>query len=119
MLSYKFIDYLLAWVKNILEANQCGFGSETLLFSVLMCGFAICGLIFTNLRICGLRIGTPKKFVDLRLQNEPKNLRICDLRTKQKKLRVHLCPRYYSIPNLFVTKLLTVVSMTYKYLIVT
>jgi hypothetical protein len=31
----------------------------------------------TNLRICDLRTGTPKKLADLRLRNEPKNLRIC------------------------------------------
>ncbi len=32
-------------------------------------GFAICGLIITNLQIC-----------DLRLRNEPKNLQICGLK---------------------------------------
>jgi hypothetical protein len=50
------------------------------------------------LRICELRTGTPSKFADLRinhyqfadlrLRNEPKNLRICDLQTKN--LRSHL-----------------------------
>jgi len=36
---------------------------------------------------CGnLRTGTPKKFADLRLRNEPKNLRICDLRTSEIEL---------------------------------
>ncbi len=30
-----------------------------------------------------MRTGTPKKFADLRKRNEPKNLRICDLRTKK------------------------------------
>jgi hypothetical protein len=70
--------------KKILEANQWGFGSETLLFP---CNFAglrfvewdtkeICGFIITNLRICDLRTGTPKKFANLLLRNEPKNLRI-------------------------------------------
>jgi hypothetical protein len=49
-----------------------------------ICGFAICGLIITILRICDLRIGSPQKFADLRLRNEPKNLRISDLRTNKK-----------------------------------
>ncbi len=40
-----------------------------------ICGFAICGLIITNLWICDLRTGSPQKFADLRLRNEPKNLR--------------------------------------------
>jgi hypothetical protein len=65
--------------KKVLGANQCGSGSET--------------LPFANLRFCDLRTGTPRKFADLRfadlasqkstnlrLRNEPKNLRICDLR---------------------------------------
>jgi hypothetical protein len=75
--------------------------SETLLFSLQIfrfsiCGLGhqgnlrICGLIVTNLRICDLRTGTPKKFADLRLQNEPKNLRICNLRTNRKNLLAHL-----------------------------
>jgi hypothetical protein len=38
-----------------------------------------------NMRICDLQTGTSKKFADLRLRNEPKNLRICDLRF------AHLC----------------------------
>jgi hypothetical protein len=41
----------------------------------------IFGLIITNLRIYDLRTGTPQKYAGLRLRNEPKNLRICDLRT--------------------------------------
>jgi hypothetical protein len=48
------------------------------------CGFKICGLIITNLRTCNLRTGTPQKFADLRLQNECKNLQICDLQTSKK-----------------------------------
>jgi hypothetical protein len=53
--------------------------------NVAIWGFATCGLIFTNLRICDLWPGTPKKFVDLRLRNEPKNFLICDLRTNKKR----------------------------------
>jgi hypothetical protein len=34
-----------------------------------------------NDKFADLRTGTSHKFVDLRLRNEPKNLRICDLRT--------------------------------------
>ncbi len=45
---------------------------------------AICGIIITNLRICGLRTGTPQKFADLRLRNEAKNVRICGLLTNKK-----------------------------------
>jgi hypothetical protein len=40
-------------------------------------------LFLATLRICDLRTGTPKKFADLRLRNELKNLRICDLRNKK------------------------------------
>jgi hypothetical protein len=50
----------------------------------------ICGLIITNLRICDLRTGITHKFEDLRLRNEPKNLRVRDLRT-YKNLRANLC----------------------------
>jgi hypothetical protein len=31
------------------------------------------------MRTCDLQIGTPQKFADLQLRNEPKNLLICDL----------------------------------------
>jgi hypothetical protein len=41
--------------------------------------FSKCG----PLRICDLRTGTHKKFADLRKRNEPKNSRICELRTKK------------------------------------
>jgi hypothetical protein len=87
--SYMAFRNLSNLGKKILEANQWGFGSETLLFpcnfAVLrfvewdtkeICRFAICGFIITNLRICDLRTGTPKKFANLQLRNEPKNLRI-------------------------------------------
>jgi hypothetical protein len=53
-------------------------------------GFAICRLIITNLRIYDLPNGTPQKFVNLLLRNYPKNLRICDLRTSKRNLRVDL-----------------------------
>ncbi len=44
-------------VKKILEANLRGSGSETLFFSLQICGFAICGLgHHRNLRTCDLRI---------------------------------------------------------------
>jgi hypothetical protein len=58
-------------VKKILEANNCGSGSETLFFTLKFAdlrfaywdtqeifGFMICGLIITTLRICYLRTGT-------------------------------------------------------------
>jgi hypothetical protein len=50
-------------------------GEEALLFSLQIYGFAICGSIITCVRICDLRTGTSQKFADLRLRNEPKNLR--------------------------------------------
>ncbi len=66
---------------------------KTLQYFVETCGFAICGLIIKNcgfaicrlaylrnLRICDLRTRIPKKFAGLRWRNEPKNLRIFDLR---------------------------------------
>ncbi len=49
--------------------------------------FAIYGLIITD-----LRTGTPPKFSDLRLRNEPKNLRICGLTKK------FACPRTRTVP---------------------
>ena len=53
-------------------------------FSLKICGFAVCGIIITNLQIGDFWTGTRQKFADLRLRNEPKNLRICDLRTNKK-----------------------------------
>jgi len=77
---------------NYTLANQCGSESETLPYSLQICGFAICGLVHKgNLWICdlrlnhnkfadmGLRTGSPHKLADLRLRNEPKSLRIYDL----------------------------------------
>ncbi len=59
------------WIRNIA-------------FFVKICGFATCGLgKAVNLRIWDLR-NYHYKFVDLRLQNGSKNLRVCDL-------RAHLC----------------------------
>jgi hypothetical protein len=52
--------------------------------SVVICrNLRICDLRINhqNLRVCDLRSNTPKKFADLRLRNEPKNLRSGDLRT--------------------------------------
>jgi hypothetical protein len=37
-----------------------------------------------SIKFADLRTGTPKKFADLRLRNEPENLRICDFRTFKK-----------------------------------
>ncbi len=52
-------------------------------------------LMIKNLRICNLQTDTPIKFADLRLQNEPKNLRIYDFRTKKK----FMCPPSpYTLP---------------------
>jgi hypothetical protein len=49
--------------KKMLEANQCGSGSEIQLFSFQICGFAICGLgQQENLQICDLRTWTPRNF---------------------------------------------------------
>jgi hypothetical protein len=43
-------------------------------------GFAICGLIIKTLQISDFRTCTPKKFADLRLRDEAKNFKICNLR---------------------------------------
>jgi hypothetical protein len=88
-------------VKKNIRANQCGSGSDPLLFSLRICGFgiadydtkeicrfAICRVILTNLRICDLLTGTPHIFADLLLRNELKNLRILDLGTNKKKFPV-------------------------------
>ncbi len=89
-------SYMALRSLNYTLANQCGSESETLAFSLQICGFAICGLGHQgNLRICDLGknhkfadsrfwTGALKKFADLRLQNEPKNLRIYDYRNKKK-----------------------------------
>jgi|688.fasta_scaffold668368_1 hypothetical protein len=76
--------------------------SETLLFSLKISRFAICRLghqgnlqicelILKTLRISYLWTGTPQKFADLFLRNEPKNLRICNLQTNKQNLPAHLC----------------------------
>ncbi len=49
----------------------------------LLAGGAIFPTI-TNVHIYDLRTSIPQKFADLRLQNEPKNLLISDLRTNTK-----------------------------------
>jgi hypothetical protein len=64
-----------------------------------ICGFEICGLIITNLWISNLRTGRPQKFADLRLRNEPKNFRICDLRTKKKFVCPPLLTSYLILNN--------------------
>ncbi len=99
-MAYRSLKYTYV-IKKILELSQWWSSSETLLFSLQIWRFAICGLghkgnlwlcelIITNLWICYFRTGTPKKFADLWLRNEPKNLRICDLRTKKTNLHAHL-----------------------------
>ncbi len=63
----------------------CGFeicGFEICEFEI--CGFEICGLIISHLWISNLRTGRPQKFADFRLENKPKNFRICDLWTNKK-----------------------------------
>jgi hypothetical protein len=55
--------------KKILEANQCRSRSQTLHFSLQICGFTICGLGSQgNLRICDLWIAY-YKFADLQFAN--------------------------------------------------
>jgi hypothetical protein len=55
-----------------LEAYQCVSGSETQIF------------FFVSLRICVLWTGTPRKFADLLLRNENKNLRIYNVWASKK-----------------------------------
>jgi hypothetical protein len=64
--------------------------------SVVFCrNLRICDLRINHkkLRVCDLRTNTPKKFADLRLRNEPKNLRNGDLRT----LKMIACPPLLTI----------------------
>ncbi len=61
------------------------------LLTLIIC--KISGL-YANETLCGLKnflsfAETPEKFPNLRQRNAPKNLRICDLRTR-KKLLAHL-----------------------------
>ncbi len=76
-----------------------------------ICGFAICGCIITNFRICDLRTGIPQIFADLRLQNEPKNLRICDLRTNKQILRAHLYDLFMRPVWIFAQLILNILTM--------
>ncbi len=89
--------------KEYIRGKSMRIWSETLLYTCKfadlrfadwvtkeICGFAICGLIMTFLRISDLRTGTPQKVAYVWLRIEPKNLRICDLRTNNKNLRAHL-----------------------------
>ncbi len=66
-----------------------------------VCGFAIFGLIITNLRICDLWTGPPRKFADLRLRTEPKNLRIC----RQKKFACPPLPGRGVYPAIFILRI--------------
>jgi hypothetical protein len=58
-------------------------------------------LTITILRICDLRTGTPQKFADLRLQNEPKHLQIYDLRTNKKNFLTNWQDLSYSMLHTF------------------
>ncbi len=81
---------MLIWIRNIVFPRKLAdlqFGDWG---TKEICEFAICGLIITFLQICNLQTSTPQEFADVRLQNEPKNLRICDMRTNRKNLRAHL-----------------------------
>jgi hypothetical protein len=77
---FRFTDLPKIW-----QFAVFAFYGPSIFCDLQICGFAICGLKITNLRICDFRTGTPQKFADLQLRNEPKNLRICDLWTKRKK----------------------------------
>jgi hypothetical protein len=48
-----------------------------------------------NLLICDFWTNSPRKFADMRLRNERKNLRICNLRTLKISLLVHLWKKYF------------------------
>ncbi len=64
-------------VKNNIKSKPMHIWIRTTLFLATLC-------------IRELRTGTPgKKFADLRLRNELKNLRIFDLRNKKQNLRAH------------------------------
>jgi hypothetical protein len=97
-MELRSLKYTYVGKKNItVEANQCGSIRNTTFFPSKIADlrfadwntkeiywYEICGLIITNFRLCDLRTGTPQKFVDLRLRKEPKNFRICGLRTNKK-----------------------------------
>jgi hypothetical protein len=88
-MAFCSLRYSYVGTENTLDVNQCGSESGTLLLSLQICGFAICGLGHQgNLGINHYKFadllfaeGTSQKFADLQLRNEPTNLRICDLRT--------------------------------------
>ncbi len=85
------LKYSYVGRENTSEANHSRSESETFRLCKFVelrfadwdtkeiCGFAICGLIITNLRTC-----TSPKFADLPLPNEPKHLRISELLTNKK-----------------------------------
>ncbi len=72
MISFQFNDDF--WIRNtaifLEKFADLWFGDWD---AKEICGSAICGLIVTNLQICDLRTGTPKKLADLRLRNETKS----------------------------------------------
>jgi hypothetical protein len=78
------IMLLLKFVFNKKSSKKTTFSTVLRQSCRIFCrNLRICNdrIINIKLRICDLRTGIPKKFADLRLRNEPKNLRICDLQT--------------------------------------
>jgi hypothetical protein len=67
--------------------------------SALFCrNLQICDLWINhkNLLICDFWTNSPRKFADMRLRNERKNLRICNLRTLKISLLAHSSGRNIS-----------------------
>jgi hypothetical protein len=66
-MALRSLKYSYVGKENItVDTNQCGSGSETLFFSMQICGFAICGQGQQgNVQICDLR-SNHYKFTDLR-----------------------------------------------------
>jgi hypothetical protein len=71
-MAFRSLKYLYVG-KNL---RICGLGPHENLW--------ICDLRINHYKFMDLRAGTPKKFADLRLRNDPINVQICDLRTNTK-----------------------------------
>ncbi len=84
--AFRSLNYFLCTLgKENIRGKPMRIWIRNTVFCLANLQIAICGLGHQgNSRICGLWTGTHKKLMDLRLRNEPKNYRICDMRTDTK-----------------------------------
>ncbi len=119
-MAFRSLKYTNLGKKRImLKANQCGLDQKPCYFPCKfadlwfadwytkeICELAFCGLIITNLRIADFLFADwhTSEICDFRKRNEPKKLRIYNLRTRKKNLHDHYLmnvERYENITELF------------------